>query len=140
MIIARSDIYLSEDVGPVIAEALHELSETPWDLVSISTYAPVDDTVHDATRFTQPEAQPDSSVVIVSQVGVEKIASLLPDPTLEHFAEWQEWLSTWGDVTTWLAAQVSEGGLITLATRPAMAVTRESWKRELPAHAGRMRR
>lgn len=140
VIIARSDIYLSEDVGPVIAEALHELAEIPWDLVSLSTRAPSDEMVHDATRFTQTETQPDGAVVLVSQAGVEKLAALLPDPSLEHFSEWQEWLGTWGDVTTWLAAQVAEGDLVALATRPAMAVTHESWKRELPTHAGRMRR
>lgn len=140
VIIARSDIYLSEDVGPVVVETLHELSESPWDLVSLSTPVASGASVNDPTRFTQREAQPDCSVVIVSQAGAEKLAAMLPDPTLEQFAEWQEWLGTWGDLTTWLAAQIAEGGLIALATRPAMAVTHESWKRELPARAGRMRR
>ena len=141
VIIARSDIHLSEDTGPVLAETLHDLADTPWDVLSLSTRpTPGTPGGADGAAFAGLEPRPDAAVVAVSPAGVATLAELLPEPTLDHLEEWRDLLETWGDVGAFLAGQVDVGTLSVWASRPALAVTNDSWARELPAHSGRMRR
>ncbi len=140
VIIGSADIHLSEDVGAVLSAAIREFDGTVWDLLSLSTESAADDAVEREVAFAHPCARPDSAVVVVSRSGIERLTAVLPDPGLEHLATWRQWLETWGDVSAWLAAQVADGALTAWATHPALAVRTASWKRERPAHAGRMRR
>ena len=152
VIVARSDIWLSEDTGPLLSALLRELETLDHGphLVSLSTPEGGNAGGSEGTvsrsgppaggDFFRSALTPDSGVLLIRREGVSLLAERLPPPDPTRTDLWASWLDEWESVDRWLAALVSEGVLDAGASVPCLAVTHDRWKLGRPATAGRMQR
>jgi hypothetical protein len=134
VILLRSGVHASRDLGALLRAALSDLQDRPWDVLSLA--ASEVETPAFPGSLVGRTSRPASLAVVIHPDARERLLGALPD--LDDLDAWDAWDDA--DADAWLAELAAQAGLATYAlVAPALAPAQPRPTDELP-YAGRFRR